>query len=500
MKHTFKTEKGHLVATVNFDAEEVRKASDKAVNKLIQNVTVPGFRRGKAPKETAEKYLRANDVNNETIDVLLRQLDKNFENDPEFKGYIEKRRFAENLHPNVALDKFGPDGVDFTVTYYLRASVSKLGNYKDLKADVKEEKVDDARIDAEIKKLAEDQSELVPVEREAKNGDTVNLDFTGLIDGKPFDGGSSKGFDLELGSKRFVPGFEEACVGHKAGDKFDIELVLPDNYPEPLASKKALFKVTLNAVKEKQVPEINDEFATTLSGEYVAKDLNELKGKVKHKLEKTSLEDLKRDSVNEYLKQIRDASEYEISEEVINELIKDREEQDSNSLAQQGLTLDEYLKLIKQDKATYEANLRSGIEAELKTSLIYNAVSDAEKIPAPTNKDLEQSIGMPLNTFVNSYTSYLRSSKLNDNQISYQINNYLNQVYSSIVTARVQAKLLELNNPELAKRTIEEPKKEEPKAEEKPAAAPAQEEALKAEVKEEAKPEEAPKAEEKKAE
>jgi trigger factor len=477
MKHTFKTEKGHLIADVTFDGPEIDKAQDKAVRKLCQNVTVPGFRRGKAPVETAVRYLRNNDVADQTIDVLLRELDKNFEADPEFKGYIDKRRFAENLRPSVALDKFTKDECKLTVTYFLRPTVSKLGDYKGLKSTAKEEAIDDSRIDEEIKKLALDQAELVPVEREAKLGDTVNLDFTGLMNGEPFDGGSSKGFDLELGSKRFVPGFEEACVGHKAGDKFDIPLTLPDNYPEPLTSKAVVFKVTVNSVKEKQIPEVNDEFATTLSGQYVSKDLAELKGKVRNKLEKDSLDSYKRDTVNSYLNQIREASEYEISDEVVDSLVKDRENEDDQSLAQQGLTLDEYLKLIKQDKKTYEASLRTGVEAELKTSLVYNALSEAEKIPAPSNEDLEKQMGMPVNNFVNNYTNYLRSQKLSDAQISNQINGYLNQVFSSIMTARVQARLLELNDPELAKRTFEEPKKEEaPKAEEKPAEAPKAEE------------------------
>ena len=99
-------------------------------------------------------------------------------------------------------------------------------------------------------------------EREAKEGDTVNIDFTGVRDGKEFEGGSAKSFDLVLGSKRFVPGFEEQVIGHKAGDKFDIKLTRPENYPEPLTGKPVIFKVVLNLVKEKQVPAINDEFAT----------------------------------------------------------------------------------------------------------------------------------------------------------------------------------------------------------------------------------------------
>lgn len=481
MKHTFKNENGHLIATVSFDQSEVQAAQTKAVRKLVQNVTVPGFRKGKAPLDRASRYLRSNDVADETINALLRALDRNFEADAEFKGYIDNRRFADNLRPSVALDKFTADEADFTVTYFLAPSVKKLGAYTGLKSDVKEAKVDDKRVEEEIKKLAEDNAELVPVEREAKMGDTVNIDFVGLMNGEPFEGGSSKGFDLELGSKHFVPGFEEQLVGHKAGEKVDVNLVLPDNYPEPLTSKPALFKVTINAVKEKQVPEINDEFATTLSGQYVAKDLAELKNKVKENLSKNALEAYKRDTVNDYLNQVRNASEFDICDEYLNKLVENREKQDSDNLENQGLSLDEYLKLIKQDKSVYEASLKSGVEGELKASLVYDAIAKAEKIPAPTQDEMAKQIGQPLNTFINSFTNYLRSQHYNDEQINNQINGYLNQVFSSILTAKVQSKVLELNDPELAKRTFEEPKAEEKK-----------EEAPKAE---EAKKEEAPKAE-----
>lgn len=474
MKHTFKNENGRLTAEVSFDKDEIAKAQAKAVRKLIANVTVPGFRKGKAPEATASKYLRNEDVANETINALLKQLDNNFEKDEEFSSYVKEQKFANNLRPNVNLNAFTNDEAKFTVVYFLKPSVSKLGDYKGLKTTVKEKKITAKDVDAEIERLAKDNAELVPSEKAAEMGDTVNIDFVGLMDGKPFDGGSANSFDLELGSKRFVPGFEEQCVSHKAGEKFDVALTMPENYPAPLTSKDVVFKVTLNAVKVKETPEINDEFATTLSGAYVAKDLAELKTKVKDLLTKNAFDSFKKEVVNDYLLQVRNNSEFVISTEYVNELLKDRKHQDETNLAQQGLTLEEYVKLVNQTMEQYEETLKTGIENELKSSLVYDAIATAEKIPAPTQADIEKQVGMPLNQFLNNFTNYLKSQKMSQAQIDNQVNGYINQVFSSIMTGNVQAKVLELNNPELfsgAEKKAEKPAEKKVEAkEEKPAA------------------------------
>ena len=265
------------------------------------------------------------------------------------------------------------------------------------------------------------------------------------MDGKPFEGGDGKGFDLELGSGRFVPGFEDQCVSHKAGEKFDIALTMPENYPAPLTGKDVVFKVTLNSVKVKEVPEINDEFATTLTGKYVSKDLAELKSKIKEDLTHNAEESFKNAKINSYLLQIRDASEFVIAADYVDLFVQDRIRSDEESINRQGLTLDEYLKLTKTDKTTYENNIKAGVENEIKTQLVYNALAEAEKIPAPTQKDIEDQIGSSLNEFFTNYSNYLKSMKMPEDQINNQIQGYINQVYASILTGKVQAKVLELN-------------------------------------------------------
>ena len=300
MKQTFKNENGHLTANVSFDEAEIKTATDKAINKLVVNVTVPGFRKGKAPKDQAMRYLTNEKVYEETVNSLLKMVDKNLENVPEFKEFADGK-LSGRKHPDVVLEKFDDKEAKFKIDWLLNPVVYKLGAYTGLKSDAKMKEVTDEDVDHQLKHLAEDNAELVESDKEAALGDTCNIDFVGYMDGKPFEGGDGKGFDLELGSGRFVPGFEDQCVSHKAGEKFDIALTMPENYPAPLTGKDVVFKVTLNSVKVKEVPEINDEFATTLTGKYVSKDLAELKSKIKEDLTHNAEESFKNAKINSYL-------------------------------------------------------------------------------------------------------------------------------------------------------------------------------------------------------
>lgn len=460
MNHTFKKENGKLTATVTFDEKEIQHATNKAVNRLAKEVTIKGFRKGMAPVEEARKFLNPDDVMNQTVNNLLGNVDGAFEKDDEFQGYVKENKLASGFRPAVNLTKFSDKEAEFVITYFLRPELTKLGEYKGLKIDVKENKVTDEQVEAEIKRLADDNAELVPVEREAKLGDTANIDFTGLLHGKEFDGGAAKAFDLELGSGRFVPGFEEQVVSHKIGDKFDVAVKMPENYPAPLANADVVFKVVLNSLKEKQTPEINDEFATTLTGSYASKDLAELKAKVRANLEKAAADSFRNAKINAYLLQVRDHSEFVISDEVSKQAVEEREAEDRRNIEAQGLSLDEYLKLMNQTKEEYENGLKAVVEAEIKSSLVYNGIAEAEKIEAPTNEDIEKQLGSPINDFIKNFTNYLKAQKMSEEQINNQINAYISQIFASIMTARVQAKVLELN----------EGKKEAKKADEKAAA------------------------------
>lgn len=465
MNRTFKNENGHLIANVSFGAEEISKATEKGIRKLCEGVTVPGFRKGKAPVEEARRRLRGNEVAQATIDELLKQVDSSFMKDEEFSSYVKDSKILGSFRPSVSVDKFSDTEVAFTIRYVLRPVCEKLGAYKGLKSSVTEIPVTDSDVDHFIHDLAKDNAELVPTEEHARLGNTVNIDFVGLMNGKEFEGGSAKGFDLVLGSKHFVPGFEEQVVSHKAGDKFDISLTMPENYPEPLSGKPVVFKVTLNSVKASQLPEINDEFATTLSGEFASKDLAELKEKVRKHLLNDNHHRYLTALVNDLLNQVRAASTFVFADEYIDNLVAQRRAAEEKQVNSQGLTLAEYLKLINKTEEDYEKQLHDGIVAELKASLTYDAIASAEKISSPAQADLEKRLGSPVNSFISNLTSYLKAQKVSDQQVQNQINNYLNQVFISILNERVQTRVLELNGYKVTTEEEKKESKEEAKAE-----------------------------------
>lgn len=457
MTNSIKEEKGLLLVTATYDKDDIKAAVDKAINHLCLEVTVPGYRKGKAPVSTASRYLRNEDINNETINQLLRAYDKNFEKDDNLNKYFKEDKVF-GVRPEVNVTKFAPEGAEILITYVLRPTVSKLGQYKGITSSAEKKEITEADIEKELNRLAENEAELAPKDKAAEKGDTANIDFVGLMEGKEFDGGSAKAFDLVLGSNQFVPGFEDQVIGHKAGDKFDVALTMPENYPAPLTSKPVVFKVTLNSVKVKEIPEINDDFATTLTGEFASKDLAELREKVISHLNKDAENEYMNHILNDLLLQVRDSSEFVIADKFVNIQVDERMHADERNIENQGLSLDEYLNLIKKSKDEYRKELTDGVLSEVKTSLVYDAIMDAEKLPKVENKDIEEALGSKISDFVNGYSGYLRASKMNDEQIRNQVNGYLNQVFTSIMTKRVQDCILVLNGY-----------KEEAKPEEKPA-------------------------------
>ncbi len=445
MNQSFREENGHLINDVSFDQNEIAQATEKAVNKLCENVTVKGFRKGKAPVSEARRHLRSQDVYEETVQQLLKVLDKNHESDYTFNSYLNGNKLASNLRPNVNLSKFSNTEAVFVITYILRPIVSKLGEYKNLSSSITEEEVTDESIERRLGELANDNAELVSTEEPAKEGDTVNIDFVGYMDGKEFDGGSSKAFDLVLGSHKFVPGFEEQCIGHKAGDSFDLRLTMPENYPEPLTGKDVVYKVVINEVKVPEIPAVDDDFATTLSGELASENLEELRGKVRDQLVNTNHKNYLNNLVNSLFNQIRDSSEFVIADEYIDVYVDQRQHNDEHQVEEQGLSLEEYLKLVNMSYEDYRNNLKNGVTAELKASLIYDALASAEQIPAPVQSDIEARLGTPLNQFVSVYSKYLKSQNISDDEVNNYINNYINQIFISIFNERIQSRILEIN-------------------------------------------------------
>ena len=251
-----KLEKSMVALTIQADAQEFEAAIDKVYKKQRGRIQVPGFRKGHAPRKIIETMYGAQVFYEDAVNEIYPDL---------FAQAAEQENLDTVAYPDVELLDVNKDGFSFKATVAVRPEV-KLGKYKGLTAPKDEVKITDKDIDGELKPYIQRATRMVDVDRKAKKGDTVNIDFEGFMDGKAFDGGKGEGHDLELGSGSFIPGFEDQLAGVKAGAEKDVVVTFPEDYnAKELAGKEATFKVKVHAVKEKVEPKLDDEFAKDVS-------------------------------------------------------------------------------------------------------------------------------------------------------------------------------------------------------------------------------------------
>ena len=255
VKSVEKQEKSTVELVIEVGKEEFEAAVEKVYKKQRGNISVPGFRKGHAPRKIIEGMYGSGVFYEDAINEIYPEA---------YAQAIEQEKLDAVAWPKVEIVDVGKEGLTFKAVVTVRPEV-KLGDYKDLTAEKNEVTISDEDIDNELKPFISRATRVVTVEREAKNGDTVVIDFEGFQDGVPFEGGKAEGHSLELGSGSFVPGFEEQLVGAKAGDEKELDITFPEDYHEDLAGKAVVFKVKVNEVKEKQEPAVDDEFAKDVS-------------------------------------------------------------------------------------------------------------------------------------------------------------------------------------------------------------------------------------------
>jgi trigger factor len=386
MKHTVeKISESHVKVTVDVDPNLWKEGQEKSFNKLSAKVSVPGFRPGKAPKEMLRERVAPNDIFDDAIQNLLT---------PVFAEVLQEEKLQPYFRPNVSVTKVSSDELQIVFEIILVPSV-KLGEYKGLSEKKEAPAVTDAEIDEAIKKLLEGNATLVLVDREAKLGDTVTLDFEGFLadekgELKPFDGGKADNYTLELGSHSFVPGFEEALVGLKVNEPKDIKVKFPENYVAELAGKEATFKVLIHEIKEKKIPELNEESIKALKIEGVS-TLDQLKDHEKKDL----LEGKVRESENKYYQAIVNKiianAKVTIDPEVIKAGSAQLEDNLKKRLEQQGLTMEQYLQITGEKEDGLKAKFAEQAENEIKEFAVLSEIAVAEKITV-TDADVEAEI------------------------------------------------------------------------------------------------------------
>ena len=353
-------------------AEEFEKALTAAFRKANKEITVPGFRKGKAPRNVVEKMFGQEIFFNDAIDEILPQA---YEDAVKEAGLVVVARPELDIPTCTREEGFT---VKATLTTYPEV---KLGQYKGLKVEKTVIPVSDELIEAELMNLQDRNARLVSVsDRAAQLDDTANIDFEGFADGVAFEGGKGEGFDLLLGSGQFIPGFEEQIVGHNIGDEFDVEVTFPTEYhAEELAGKPAVFKTKLNEIKVKELPEIDDEFAKDVS-EFDT--LEELKANIKEVKGEEADRAAEMDMENKLVSQVVEGMEANIPEAMYETRVDDMVNDFANRLSQQGLSIELYLQYTQMDMESFRKTFREQAEEQVKIRLALEAVVKAEEITA----------------------------------------------------------------------------------------------------------------------
>jgi trigger factor len=382
MKHTVtKINPSKVKVSVEVDKPLWKGAQEKAFNKVSANVTVKGFRPGKAPRNLLMEHVNPETVFNEAIENLLT---------PVFADVLKEEKLNPFMRPEVNVAKLTPEELTLEYTIVLVPETT-LGTYKGLKAKKEAPSVNDKEVSDAINKLLEGSASLVVVDRPAKLGDTIVLDFVGktLENGemKEFEGGSAKNYSLELGSHQFVPGFEEALVGVKTGEKKDVEVTFPTAYVKELAGKKATFSTTIHEIKEKQVPALNDAAVKELG----IKDVDtvaKLQAYEKEELLKSKVANAENAYYNAIIDQIVAGSKFDIAEEIVAQEAASMEENLKKQVESNGLTFEQYLDITSSKEEDLKKKFLEDANKNIKGFLALNKVAELEKIEV-SDKDID---------------------------------------------------------------------------------------------------------------
>lgn len=355
--------------TVTFTTEEWQGALEKAFKKLAKNVTVKGFRKGKAPEALARKEVKQESIFNEALGNTL---------EDSYRKVLDEYKLIPLLQPGYEIPKLSDTELEIVFKLVVAPEI-KLGAYKDLKIGHEEVSVDDASLDARLLQLREQNATLILKEGKAELGDTVVIDFEGFTEGKAFEGGKGDNFNLELGSGQFIPGFEDQLVGSKAGDKLDVNVTFPENYVEELKGKDATFKVSVHEVKTKEVPELDDEFAKGLNLPNV-EDVVSLRMHVYSELDRRLQNEERSRYIDKILDNLRETSKIELAAQIIENEAKHMEQTLNKQVAQQGMSMESYLEMSGQTKEELDEKFKVDAKRNLENYLIINEIAKLENI------------------------------------------------------------------------------------------------------------------------
>ena len=469
VKSCEKLEKSMVALTVEVSAGEFEAAVEKAYRKQRGSIRVPGFRPGKAPRKMIENMYGAGVFYEEAVNEALPDA---------YTAAVKEQELEVVGYPEVELLNVGKEGFSFKATVAVYPEVT-LGQYKGVEAPKAEVSVTDEDVEGRIKEMADRNSRMVSVEdRAVAKGDIANIDFEGFLDGVPFDGGKSDSFDLEIGSGQFVPGFEDQVAGMSISEEKDINITFPEDYHADLAGKAVVFHVKVNAIKVKEIPALDDEFAKDVS-EFDT--LEELKKDVREKMLAEREEGAKRAFEDAAMAKVAAGIQADIPDAMIEEQARRFVDNFRMQLQSQGVPYEQYMKMTGMEEEKLMADAKAPAEGQVRMDLAIAAIVKAEGLEA-SDEDVEAEYSKMAGQYgmdVENVKKYL-----NDDVIKEQIVRAKAVELVAAAAVPVKPEEVKAEEPKAEETETEEPKpakpkrtrkkKAEPKAEEAPAEAPAE--------------------------
>ncbi|SHH95871.1 trigger factor [Sporanaerobacter acetigenes] len=376
-----KKENNKATFTIEIGEDKFQEAVQKAYLKNRSRFNIPGFRKGKAPRKIIEMNYGEGVFYEEALNIILPDA---------YEEAIKELSLEPVDTPDVDIEQLeSGKPVIFKVEVTIKPEV-KLGEYKSIEVEKVEYNVTDEDVEEELKNIRDMNYRLVDAsDREAKEKDVLNINFEGYLGEEKFEGGSAENQELEIGAGRFIPGFEEQLIGKKKGDLVDVKVTFPEDYfEENLKGEEALFKVTINDIKEKEFPVLDDEFAKDVS-EYDT--LEEFKNSIRERLEKEAKNKEEMERETSVIKALVESSEVDIPQVMIDNQIQNEIGEFDYRLRLQGLSIDRYFELTNSSIEDLKEQIRPNAENRVKSDLVLEAVAKAENIQA-SDEDLDKEL------------------------------------------------------------------------------------------------------------
>lgn len=375
-------ENSEVKLEITVSAEKFEEGMNKAFFKNAKYFSVPGFRKGKAPRARVEKYYGEHVLYEDAFNEIAPEI---------YEEALKENNIEAVARPEIDITQIG-NGKDliFTAIVTVKPKV-ELGKYKGIKIEKKEYPVTDEDVDNAIKAMAEKNARIITCDDDKilEKGDTAVIDFEGFVGGEAFEGGKGENYSLEIGSNTFIPGFEDQLIGLKKGEETDVNVSFPENYfSKELAGKPATFKVKVNEIKTKEYPKMDDEFAKDVS-EFDT--LKELKADTRAHLEEENSRRAKYEMEEDAIEEVTHSAKIDIPAKMLDAEIDGYIHDMNHRLEHQGMTLDMYMQMMNTDLASVREQFRGKAEHNIMTRLVLEAIFEAEKIEI-TDEDINKKL------------------------------------------------------------------------------------------------------------